>query len=102
MIKVRVLYENKEGSKFDHDYYRDSHIPMIQNKLGSARQESGIEKGLAGGVPEAKAPSVCIGYLTFSSVEDFQQAFGPHAEEIMADVPNYTDIAPTIQISEMV
>jgi uncharacterized protein (TIGR02118 family) len=102
MIKVSVLYENKEGGKFDHDYYRDSHIPMIQNKLGSALQGSGIEKGLAGGVPKAKAPFVCIGHLTFNSVEDFQQAFGSHAEEIMADVPNYTDIEPTIQISEMV
>jgi uncharacterized protein (TIGR02118 family) len=31
-----------------------------------------------------------------------QTAFGPHAKTIMADVPNYTDIAPTMQISEVV
>jgi uncharacterized protein (TIGR02118 family) len=34
-------------------------------------------------------------------VEAFQSAFGPHAEEIMADIPNYTDIQPTLQISEV-
>jgi len=28
--------------------------------------------------------------------------FGPHAQEIMSDIPNYTDIAPVIQISEVV
>jgi hypothetical protein len=27
---------------------------------------------------------------------------GVHASEIMADIPNYTDIAPQIQISEIV
>ena len=102
MIKVSVIYANEEGKKFDHDYYRDSHIPMVKEKLGSTLREIGIEKGLAGGEPNTPAPFVCIGYLKFDSVEAFQGAFGPHAETIMADLPNYTDIAPTIQISEIV
>ncbi len=32
----------------------------------------------------------------------FQGGFGPHAQEIMADIPNYTDLSPVIQISEVV
>ena len=36
------------------------------------------------------------------SVESFQAGFGPHAAEIMADVLNYTDLQPTLQISEVV
>ncbi len=37
------------------------------------------------------------------SVEAFQNAFGPaRAKEIRGDVKNYTDIAPVIQISEVV
>ena len=102
MIKLSALYERKEGSKFDHDYYRDSHMPMVAKKLGSALKGTGIEKGVAGGEPDSKAPFVCIGHMKFDSVEDFQQAFGPNAEEIMADIPNYTDLQPTIQISEIV
>jgi uncharacterized protein (TIGR02118 family) len=35
-------------------------------------------------------------------VEAFQAGFGPHAQEIMADIPNYTDLTPVIQISEVV
>jgi uncharacterized protein (TIGR02118 family) len=42
-----------------------------------------------------------MGHLYFDSVEAFQAAFGPHAPAIMADIPNYTDIQPVIQISEV-
>jgi len=34
--------------------------------------------------------------------EAFQVGFGPHAQEIMDDIRNYTEIAPVIQISEVV
>jgi len=42
-----------------------------------------------------------MGHLYFDSVEDFQNSFGPNAEEIMADIPNYTNIEPVIQISQV-
>ena len=102
MIRVSVLYPNNEGSKFDHDYYRDNHIPMVREKLGSALLDASIDKGIAGGAPGAPAPFACIGYLVFDSVEIFQEAFGANAEAIMGDIPNYTDIEPTLQISEIV
>jgi uncharacterized protein (TIGR02118 family) len=35
-------------------------------------------------------------------VESFQAAFGRHAKEIQADIPNYTDLSPVLQISEVV
>jgi uncharacterized protein (TIGR02118 family) len=41
-----------------------------------------------------------MGHLYFDSAEAFETAFGPHTQEIMADIPNYTDIQPTIQVSE--
>ena len=102
MIRVSVLYPNKPGSKFDHDYYANTHIPMVKGKLGTALVDSGIDKGIGTVEPGAPAPYASIGWLTFNSVEEFQNAFGSHAEEIMADIPNYTDIEPEIQISEIV
>ena len=36
------------------------------------------------------------------SVETFQAGFGPHAKDIKADIPNYTDIASVMQIGEVV
>jgi uncharacterized protein (TIGR02118 family) len=42
-----------------------------------------------------------MGHLYFDSAEAFQAAFAPHAQAIMADIPNYTNIQPAIQISEV-
>ena len=36
------------------------------------------------------------------SVESFQLGFGPHAAELLADISNYTDLQPVLQISEVV
>ena len=101
MIKVSVFYPNEEGKKFDMAYYCNSHIPMVQEKLGAALKEGAVEQGLSGVEPGSRATYVAMGHLLFDSVEAFQSAFGPHAEAIMADIPNYTDTQPTIQISEM-
>jgi hypothetical protein len=34
-------------------------------------------------------------------VESFLAAFGPHADTLQGDIPNYTDVAPMIQFNEM-
>jgi len=101
MIKVSVFYPNREGSKFDMDYYCKSHIPMVQQKLGAACKSVAVEHGLGGAAPGSRPSYVAMGHLYFDSVEAFQAAFGPHAQAIMADVPNYTDIEPVIQVSEV-
>ena len=101
MIKVSVFYPNKEGSKFDIDYYCNSHIPMVKEKLGTALKGVAVEQGLGGPQPGTPATYAAMGHLLFDSVEAFQSAFGPHAEAIMGDIPNYTDVQPTVQISEV-
>ncbi|HKJ00203.1 MAG TPA: EthD family reductase [bacterium] len=101
MIKVSVLYPNKSGAKFNMDYYLNSHMPMVASKLGSALKGSAVEEGIAGGAPGSPATYVAMGHLLFDSVEAFQAAFGPHASAIMADIPNYTDLQPVLQISEV-
>lgn len=42
-----------------------------------------------------------MGHLYFETVDAFLCAFGPHASQIFADIPNYTNIQPTVQISEV-
>jgi uncharacterized protein (TIGR02118 family) len=101
MIKVSVFYSNNEGSRFDIGYYCNSHIPMVREKLGQACKGAAVEHGMSGPTPGSRPAFIALGHLYFDSVADFQTAFGPHAEAIMADIPNYTDIQPTIQISEV-
>jgi uncharacterized protein (TIGR02118 family) len=101
MIKVSVLYPNGSDSRFDMSYYLNSHMPMVKARLGPALRAQAVEEGLGGGEPGTPPAYLAMGHLVFDSVEAFQQAWGPHAAEIVGDVPNYTNTQPTIQISEV-
>lgn len=101
MIKVSVLYPSGEGAKFDMSYYCKSHMPMVQEKLGAACKRVAVEEGLAGGAPGAPPTYVAMGHLYFDSVAEFQGALAPHEAAIMGDIPNYTNIHPIIQVSEV-
>jgi len=100
MIRMSVMYP--QGGKFDQDYYVNSHAPMIAEKAGAALLRYEVDKGVAGGAPGSPAPYVAIGHFYFNSIPEFIQAFAPHAGAIMADVPNYTDQQPQVQISEVI
>jgi uncharacterized protein (TIGR02118 family) len=102
MIKVSVMYPNKPGVRFNHEYYRDKHMPLVKNRMGDSCKYYTVDKGLAGGAPGSPPTYVGMCHIFCESIAAFQAGFGPHAEEIMADIPNYTDQAPVIQISEVV
>jgi uncharacterized protein (TIGR02118 family) len=102
MIKVSVMYANTPGVRFDHAYYRDRHMPLVQARMGAACTRYTVDKGMAGGAPGTPATYVAMCHIYCDSVASFQAGFGPHAAEIMADIPNYTDVAPVVQISEVV
>lgn len=102
MIKVSVMYPNKPGARFDHAYYKDKHMPLVKARMGDSCNYYTVDKGLAGGTPGEAAPYIGMSHIFCDSVEAFQAGFGPHADEILGDIPNYTDQAPTIQISEVV
>ena len=102
MIKVSVMYPNKPGARFDHDYYRNKHLPLIKKRMGVALKYYTIDKGLAGGAPSAPATYVAACHLLCDSIAAYHASFGPHAQEISGDIPDFTDIAPVVQISEVV
>ncbi|AYH41863.1 EthD family reductase [Azoarcus sp. DN11] len=101
MIKVSVLYPYSDGFRFDLDYYCKRHMPMVKDRLGEACRGIAVDRGLSGEAAGSAPQNVAMAHLFFDSVEAFQNAFAPHAEAIMADIPNYTDIQPVIQISEV-
>ncbi len=102
MIKVSVMYANAPGARFDHEYYRDKHMPLLKARTGDSCIYYTVDKRMAGGAPGTPATYVGMCHIFCDSVEAFQKGFGPHAQEIMADIPNYTDQKPLIQISEVV
>lgn len=101
MIKVSILYPNKPASHFDADYYVNVHMPLAIKLLGPALKGVTAEIGIAGGAPGQPPPFAAIATFTCDSVQSFTESFVPHSAQLMADIPNYTDIEPVIQISEI-
>jgi uncharacterized protein (TIGR02118 family) len=94
MIRLSVFYPSTEGATFDHDYYRESHVPLCVRTWGLAGAE--IDRGLDG-------PYVAAVHLQFESLDALQQAMANEGTgAIMADVANYTNITPVLQTSEVV
>jgi uncharacterized protein (TIGR02118 family) len=102
MIKISVMYPNAPGVRFDHDYYRDQHMPLVKRLMGDKLVRYTVDKGVAGGTPGAPPTYVGMCHLYCESAQAFEAGFGPHAKEILADIPKYTDAQPVLQISEVV
>ena len=93
-IRFSVFYPKADGATFDHDYYRDKHVPLACKAWGLDSAE--IDKCLDG-------PNVAAVHFLFESAEALQAALGAEATgEVMADVANYTSIPPVTQVSEVV
>lgn len=102
MIKVSVLYANSEDVKFNADYYKNTHLPMVSKLVGSALKGLELDLGIGGRAPSEAAPYVAIAHLKFDDVASFKAAFGPHAATFAADVKNYSNVQGKIQISELI
>lgn len=102
MIKVSVMYPHKPGARFDHVYYRDKHMPLVKSRMGAGCLYYTIDKGISGAAPGTPPTYVGMCHIFCDSLDAFNKGFGPHAAEIMGDIPKYTDLAPVMQISEVV
>lgn len=102
MIRLTVMYPNKADLKFNKEYYVNQHSKLLSNLLGSAIITSDINFGIASGEPDKPAPFAVITNLVFESLEIFQNSFGVNAEKIQADLLNFTNVKPVVQISEIV
>jgi uncharacterized protein (TIGR02118 family) len=101
MIRVNIFYPSTEGGRFDLDYYLKTHMPMAIEKLGPSLKGVSIEYGVSGVQPGTQPVYVVMCNFTFDSAEAFLAAFLPHAKVLQGDMPNYTDIEPIMQFSEI-
>ena len=88
MIKVSVMYPNTPGARFNHEYYRDTHVPLCVKTWGLDGAE--IDKGVDG-------PYVAAVHFKFASPEALQAAMtSTGTGDVIADVANYTTITPVM------
>ena len=102
MIRLTILYPNSEDAYFDMDYYQNKHIEMVKEKCGDALKGCSVEQGLGGAAPGSEPPYVVIARLDVESMDDFIAYVAPHDPDFAADVPNFTNIQPVIQLCEVV
>lgn len=94
MIRVSVMYPAGDGATFDMDYYKSTHMPLVQRVMpGVIRTE--CDQAIDG-------PNIAVGHLYFESMEAMNAAMAAGAGEAMADIPNFTNTQAAIQVSQMV
>lgn len=101
MIKISLLYPNDENKRFDIDYYVNTHAPWARKLMGTALKGFEIEHGISDPEPGTKPTYVAAAHLYFDTVDNFKSSYGPNAAAIQNDIPNYTDIQPIRQISNV-
>jgi len=100
-MRVTVSYPNIEGKHFDHAYYQMQHRKLVMDRLAEhGLQRVEMDKALTDGAG-GKPSLVASAHLIFMDLAGFQKGMAAHGREVMGDIANYTDISPTVLISEM-
>lgn len=101
MFKVAILYPGGENATFDMNYYEKNHMPMMAAFLGKNLAFYEIDKGIAGRAQADKPPFVAVGYFYINDVAEYNKTIAQNIDTIRNDIKKYTNIQPTIQISEI-
>jgi len=94
MVRLAIVYPH--GTRFDMDYYINRHMAGAHQLLAPY--------GLVGvevDRPVETGPYACIGYFYFTSLDGLQRGMQENGGGLIADVPNYTDVTPQLQIGEV-
>lgn len=88
-----IAYPAGSGTRFDRDYYVETHLPLVQEAWGP----SGLLSGELYVPAKDSSANVAVAVLTFSDEDAIGRALGsPTTPGVMADVANYTDIEPIL------
>jgi uncharacterized protein (TIGR02118 family) len=98
---ITVMYPNTHGVTFDFVYYLEHHATLIDRLYGNSIAKLELRRGSA--TPEGSpAPYVAIINIWIADQEAFDSAGAKHGATLIADVPNFTNTMPTIQIDEII
>jgi uncharacterized protein (TIGR02118 family) len=101
MYKVSVMYPNREGATFDFEYYRTTHMDLVDKHLKAyGLVKTGVDKGISGG-GDQPAPYICIGHLYFETRDGYENGIAEVGSILRGDIPNFTTLTPIRQISEI-
>ena len=97
---LTVLYKSGDGVKFDFEYYKNHHIPLIMRLYGKAIHRFELRKGLSA-MDGSKAAYVAVVNIWIADEAAFDAANAKHTPTLVADVPNFTNTQALIQRDEV-
>lgn len=98
---ITVMYPNTPGVTFDFSYYLEHHAALIDRLYGGSIAKLELRRGRS--TPDGSPPPyVAIINIWIADQEAFDRAGAKHGATLIADVPNFTNTMPTIQIDDIV
>ncbi|MDA1188110.1 MAG: EthD family reductase [Chloroflexi bacterium] len=102
MIKMMAFYRNQPGARFDHAYYAGKHADMVHRLLkpmGLIKFE--VHEGTMEYEPGSKPQYITVASVAFETEEALRKAFDTHKNELLGDVPNFTNLEPELQLCKV-
>ena len=99
-VSLQVIYPVGDNTRFDHDYYTATHLPLVGEHMGAHIESTLVTRGLAGG-PNVPAAYHAVATIVFAD-QDAMNAAMAKAGPVMADLPNFTNVQPEMLIGEVV
>jgi len=100
-ITVTMLFPTEPDSRFDWDYFLNSHVPMVEAALaGDNLIQIKVALGLSGTAPGDAPAYQAVMIVSYDSIVAFHRTWRQHHHRIMADVTNFTNTRPVVQLSE--
>ncbi len=98
-VSLQVIYPVSDQSRFDFDYYMNTHMKIVDDTMGPHVEQVVITKGLAGG-PDQPAAYHAVATIIFGDQDAMDQAMAA-AGPAVADIPNFTNVQPDLLIGEV-
>src|SRR5688500_17466040 len=98
---MTILYPAGSDLKFDADYYRAKHLPLIMKLYTGSLERFELRKvpAAAGGAPQ---PSFAAAVnIWISELAAFKANNAKHGQQLVDDVKNFTNAQPAIQFDKV-
>ena len=92
---LTILYPNSDGVRWDVEYYKTGHMPLIMRLYGEkAIKRFELRKGDAGMAPNSKADFIGSVNIYINDQAAFDAAGKVHGPTLVKDVPNFSSVNP--------
>ncbi|KAK9898282.1 hypothetical protein P389DRAFT_166673 [Cystobasidium minutum MCA 4210] len=91
--QLTVLYPRVENYRFDEKYYKDVHMPLVEEKWGKHGLKEWHISKLESPDPSKPSEYGIQAVLIFPSAEAVRTAFEKDGKEVFGDIKNFTNVS---------